>query len=85
MILVCVRNDIDFEYIHPEPINRYGIDGLKEVVTLRDAISDLEDNPRVYFAGWYYIIFMSHNRKNFGHNQVLRFRLWEDKHQYSQQ
>lgn len=48
VILVGVRNDIDFEYIYPEPTHGYGIKGLKEVVTLRDAIGDLEDNPGDY-------------------------------------
>ena len=43
VILVGVRNDIDFEYVHPEPTHGYGIDGLKEVVTLRDAIGDLPE------------------------------------------
>lgn len=63
VILVGVRNDIDFEYIYPEPTHGYGIKGLKEVVTLRDAIGDLEDNPGDYFIGSYSTIFMSRNRK----------------------
>jgi len=63
VILVGVRNDIDFEYVHPEPTHGYGIDGLKEVVTLRDAIGDLEDDPGDYFTGSYSTIFMSRNRK----------------------
>ena len=41
----------------------YHVDGLKEVVTLRDAIGDLEDNPGEYFTGSYSTIFMSRNRK----------------------
>ena len=63
VILVGVRNDIDFEYVHPEPTHGYGVEGLKEVVTLRDAIGDLEDNPGDYFTGSYSTIFMSRNRK----------------------
>lgn len=63
VILVGVRNDINFEYIYPEPTHGYDIDGLKEVVTLRDAIGDLEDNPGDYFTGSYSSIFMSRNRK----------------------
>ena len=63
VILVGVRNDIDFEYVHPEPTHGYGVEGLKEVVTLREAIGDLEDNPGDYFIGSYSTIFMSRNRK----------------------
>ena len=80
IILAGVRNDIDFEYVHPGPTYGYGIDGLKEVVTLRDAIGDLEDEPGDYFIGSYSTIFMLRNRKNFGHNQVLRFRHPVDRH-----
>lgn len=63
VILVGVRNDIDFKYKHPEPTHGYGVEGLKEVVTLRDAIGDLESNPGDYFTGSYSTIFMSRNRK----------------------
>lgn len=63
VILVGVRNDIDFEYVHPKPTHGYGVEGLKEVVTLREAIGDLEDNPGDYFTGSYSTIFMSRNRK----------------------
>lgn len=63
MILVGVRKDIDFEYVHPEATHGYGVDGLKEVVTLRDAIGDLENDPGDYFIGSYSTIFMSRNRK----------------------
>lgn len=63
VILVGVRKDIDFKYKHPEPTHGYGIEGLKEVVTLRDAIGDLENNPGDYFIGSYSTIFMSRNRK----------------------
>ena len=54
---------IDFEYVHPEPTHGYGVEGLKEVVTLREAIGDLEDDPGDYFTGSYSTIFMSRNRK----------------------
>ena len=63
VILVGVRKDIDFEYIHPEATHGYNVDGLEEVVTLRDAIGDLEENPGDYFVGSYSTIFMSRNRK----------------------
>lgn len=63
VILVGVRNDIDFEYKHPEPTHGYSLKGLEEVVTLRDAIGDLEENPGDYFVGSYSTIFMSRNRK----------------------
>ena len=63
VILVGVRSDIDFEYAHPEPTHGYGVEGLKEVVTLREAIGDLEDDPGDYFTGSYSTIFMSRNRK----------------------
>lgn len=63
VILVGVRNDIDFEYTHPSPTHGYGVKGLKEVVTLREAIGDLEKDPGDYFTGSYSTIFMSRNRK----------------------
>lgn len=63
VILVGVRNDIDFEYKYPEPTHGYNVENLKEVVTLRDAIGDLENDPGEYFQGSYSTIFMSRNRK----------------------
>ena len=63
VILVGVRNDIDFEYVHPKPTHGHGVNGLEEVVTLHDAIGDLEENPGEYFVGSYSTIFMSRNRK----------------------
>lgn len=63
VILVGVRNDIDFEYHFPNPTHGYGVEGLKEIVTLRDAIGDLEAEPGDYFTGSYSTIFMSRNRK----------------------
>lgn len=63
VILVGVRNDIDFEYRYPEPTHGEGVPGLKETVTLQDAIGDLENDPGEYFTGSYSTIFMSRNRK----------------------
>lgn len=63
VILVGVHNDIDFEYKYPDPTHGYAVDGLKEVVTLREAIGDLETEPGDYFIGSYSTIFMSRNRK----------------------
>lgn len=60
VFLVGVRNDIDFAYTHPEPT--HGCGG-KEIVTLREAIGDLESDPGEYFTGSYSSIFMSRNRK----------------------
>lgn len=61
VILVGVRNDLDYEYEFPNPT--HGEEGLKPIVTLRDAIWDLKDNPGPYFKGSYSSIFMSRNRK----------------------
>lgn len=63
VILVGVRNDVDFKYVHVKATHGYNVQGLKEVVTLRDAIGDLEMNPGDYFIGSYSTIFMSRNRK----------------------
>ena len=63
VILIGVRNDIKYEYVFPNVTHGYGVTGLKEIVTLRDAIGDLEDNPGDYFTGSYSTIFMSRNRK----------------------
>lgn len=63
VILVGVRNDLDYQYVHPEPTHGYGVENLKEVVTLWDAIGDLENDPGDYFTGSYSTIFMSRNRK----------------------
>ena len=63
VILVGVRNDIDFEYQYPEPAYRDEKKGLKKIVDLRTAIGDLEDNPGEYFTGSYSSMFMSRNRK----------------------
>ena len=63
VILVGVRNDIDFEYIFPDVTHGYGVEGLHEVATLQDAIGDLQEEPGDYFTGSYSTIFMSRNRK----------------------
>lgn len=63
VILVGVRNALNYQYVHPEPTHGYGVENLKEVVTLRDAIGDLENDPGDYFTGSYSTIFMSRNRK----------------------
>ena len=63
VILVGIRNDLDYQYVHPEPTHGYGVENLKEVVTLWDAIGDLENDPGDYFTGSYSTIFMSRNRK----------------------
>ncbi len=63
VILVGVRNDVDFEYQFPTVTHGYGVAGLKEVVTLEDAIGDLQNEPGDYFKGSYSTIFMSRNRK----------------------
>ena len=63
VILVGVRNDIDFEYQYPEPAYGDEKKGLKKIVDLSTAIGDLEDNPGEYFTGSYSSMFMSRNRK----------------------
>lgn len=63
VILVGVRNDIDFEYQYPEPAYGDEKKGLKKIVDIRTAIGDLEDNPGEYFTGSYSSMFMSRNRK----------------------
>jgi DNA (cytosine-5)-methyltransferase 1 len=62
VIIVGVRNDIDFEYNHPNPT--HGLEeGLNPFVTLEEAIGDLREDPGPYFTGSYSTIFMSRNRK----------------------
>jgi DNA (cytosine-5)-methyltransferase 1 len=62
VILVGVRNDLNFKYEFPNPTHGEE-EGLSPIVTLRDAIWDLKDNPGPYFTGSYSTIFMSRNRK----------------------
>ncbi|TKH04813.1 DNA cytosine methyltransferase [Peribacillus simplex] len=62
IILVGVREDIDFEYVFPDPTHGDSPD-LRPFVTLREAIGDLEEEPGDIFEGSYSSIFMSRNRK----------------------
>lgn len=62
VIIVGVRNDIDFDYDFPKPTHGEG-NGLKPFVTLRDAIWDLREDPGPYFTGSFSTIYMSRNRK----------------------
>lgn len=62
VVMVGVREDLNFEYEFPEPTHGMG-DGLTPFVTLRDAIGDLESNPGPYFTGSYSTIYLSRNRK----------------------
>lgn len=62
VFLIGVREDIDFEYVLPEPTHGSGM-LLKPYITLEEAIGDLKDNPGDYFTGSYSTIFMSRNRK----------------------
>ena len=54
---------MDFQYAHPEPTHGYRVEGLEEIVTLKDAIGDWEDNPSDYFTRLYSTIFMLRNCK----------------------
>lgn len=60
VILVGVRNDLDFVYKEPE--KTYG-PGLTPYVTLRDSIKDLESDPGMYYEGTYSSRYMGRNRK----------------------
>ncbi|WP_445491596.1 DNA cytosine methyltransferase [Niallia sp. 03133] len=60
VIIVGVREDLDFEYHFPKPTHG---EGLLPYVTLRDAIGDLEEDPGKYFSGSYSTIYLSRNRK----------------------
>jgi DNA (cytosine-5)-methyltransferase 1 len=62
VILVGVRNDIDFEYEYPDPTHGEGL-GLEPYVTLEDAIGDLVEDPGPYFTGSFSTIYLSRNRK----------------------
>ncbi|MCM3692204.1 DNA cytosine methyltransferase [Neobacillus niacini] len=62
VILVGVRNDLDFEYEYPEATHGTE-EGLLPFVTLEEAIGDLQDDPGPYFTGSYSTIFLSRNRK----------------------
>lgn len=60
VILVGVRNDLDFVY--EAPVKTHG-DALIPYVTLRDAIGDLENDVDMIYTGGYSSMFMSRNRK----------------------
>lgn len=62
VIIVGVRNDIDFNYEYPA-ITHGNEEGLQPFVTLEEAIGDLSLDPGPYFTGSYSTIFMSRNRK----------------------
>ncbi|WP_242305679.1 DNA cytosine methyltransferase [Bacillus cereus group sp. BfR-BA-01451] len=62
VLIIGVRNDIDFEYHFPNPTHGEE-EGLKPFVTLEEAIGDLRNEPGPYFTGSYSSIFMSRNRK----------------------
>lgn len=63
VVLVGVRTEEKFEYPRLSPTHGDPRSGLKKIVTLRDAIQDLESDPGDYFTGSYSSIFMSRNRK----------------------
>ncbi|MEY8743903.1 DNA cytosine methyltransferase [Bacillales bacterium AN1005] len=62
VILVGVRNDIDFNYEFPEPSHGEGF-GLIPYATLKDSIGDLIEDPGPYFKGSFSSIYLSRNRK----------------------
>jgi len=62
VILVGVRADLEFKYEFPD-ITHGRVNSLRPIVTLKDAIGNLVDNPGPYFVGSYSSIFMSRNRK----------------------
>lgn len=69
VIIVGVRNDIDFKYSFPDPTHGINSNNLKPFLTLQDAIWDLRDNPGPYFTGSYSTIYMSRNRKKSWNDQ----------------
>ncbi|MBD8071602.1 DNA cytosine methyltransferase [Heyndrickxia sporothermodurans] len=60
VFIVGIREDLDFEYNHPEPTHG---NGKLPYVTLKDAIGDLESNPGDWFEGGFSPIYLSRNRK----------------------
>lgn len=60
VILVGIRTDLVDTFDYPEETRG---NGKLPVLTLKDAIWDLKDNPGEYFEGDYSSIFMSRNRK----------------------
>lgn len=62
VFLVGIRTDLDYEYRFPTETHGEGM-FLKPVVTLKDSIWDLRDNPGPFFTGSFSSIYMSRNRK----------------------
>lgn len=60
VILVGVRTDLIDEFEYPKKTRG---NGEKPILTLKDAIWDLRNDPGEYFKGDYSSIFMSRNRK----------------------
>jgi DNA (cytosine-5)-methyltransferase 1 len=60
VFIVGIREDLDFEYEHPEPTHGTG---KLPFVTIEDAIKDLEINPGDWFEGGFSPIYLSRNRK----------------------
>lgn len=60
VFIVGIREDLDFEYNHPEPSHG---EGKLPYITLKDAIGDLEPNPGDWFEGGFSPIYLSRNRK----------------------
>lgn len=60
VFIVGIRNDIDFDYEHPDPSHG---EGQMPYVTLRDAIGDLESDPGDWYEGGFSPIYLSRNRK----------------------
>lgn len=60
VFIVGIRDDLDFDYEHPEPTHG---EGKIPFVTLRDAIGDLKHNPGDWFEGGFSPIYLSRNRK----------------------
>ncbi|MBQ0139518.1 MAG: DNA cytosine methyltransferase [Kurthia sp.] len=66
VIMVGVRNDIDYSYQFPQ--ETHGI-GKQVYLTLRECIGDLESDPGVYYQGSYSSQYLSRNRKKDWHEQ----------------
>lgn len=57
-----IKENYDWEYELPKATHGTE-EGLKDFVTLRDAIGDLPDNPSDVFSGGFSSMYMSRNRK----------------------
>lgn len=66
VIMIGVRNDIDYTYQFPE--ETHGI-GKKPYITLRECIGDLENNPGDFYQGSYSSQYLSRNRRKDWHEQ----------------